>query len=186
MEVVETPLAGVLLVRPRVFRDARGTFMESWRRDRYEAAGIPGTFVQDNVAMSKRHVLRGLHYQWPSPQGKLVMALEGEVFDVAVDLRKGSRSFGRWYGHRLTAEDGTQLWIPEGFAHGYVVLSDRAIFAYKCTRAYDPSGDRAVRWDDPAIGIEWPVAEPVLSQKDSAAPLLAGLGADELPSQVRP
>ncbi|MEJ2502348.1 MAG: dTDP-4-dehydrorhamnose 3,5-epimerase [Gemmatimonadota bacterium] len=176
MEVKETPLAGVLLVRPRVFRDDRGTFMEAWRRERYEAAGIPGEFVQDNVAFSKKNVLRGLHYQRPNPQGKLVMAAQGEVFDVAVDIRRDSPTFGEWYGHRLTAEEGTQLWVPEGFAHGYAVLSDGAVVIYKCTRPYDPEADRAIRWDDPAIGVEWPISRPLISAKDREAPLLDSVG----------
>ena len=181
MDVIETTLPGVLVLRPRVFRDERGRFMESWRRERYEAAGIPGEFVQDNVAVSGKHVLRGLHYQWPNPQGKLVMAVQGEVWDVAVDIRRGSGTFGQWYGHRLKAEEGTQLWIPEGFAHGYVALTDGAVFAYKCTRAYDPDADRAIRWDDPEIGIDWPVVEPVLSEKDRGAPVLDGLPDDQVP-----
>lgn len=180
--MTETPLPGVLLLQPRIFRDARGTFMEGWHRDRYEAAGLPGEFVQDNVSVSGRGVIRGLHYQWPNPQGKLAMALEGEVLDVAVDVRRGSPTFGRWYAHRLDAERGVQMWIPEGFAHGYRVLSERAVFAYKCTRAYDPAADRAIRWDDPDIGVDWgSAADVVVSEKDRTSPRLAELDPAALP-----
>lgn len=181
MDVTETALPGVLLIQPRVFRDERGSFLETWRRDRYAEAGIPTEFVQDNAAVSTRGVLRGLHYQWPEPQGKLVTVLHGEVFDVAVDIRCGSPTRGRWVAQRLTAGDGEQLWIPEGFAHGYVVLSATAVLAYKCTRRYRPDFDAAVRWDDPDLGIRWPVADPVLSAKDRNAPALADIAADRLP-----
>lgn len=164
-----------------MFSDDRGTFFESWRRDRYEVAGIPGPFVQDNVATSRRGVVRGLHYQWPEPQGKLVMAVSGEVFDVAVDVRRGSQTLGQWYGHHLSADEGTQLWVPEGFAHGYEALSETATFAYKCTRAYRPDADHAVRWDDPVINVNWSVADPVLSAKDATAPRLDEILDEHLP-----
>lgn len=180
--MIETPLAGILLIRPRVFRDERGSFLETWRRERYAAAGMPVDLVQDNVAVSRRGVLRGLHYQYPEPQGKLVMALQGEVFDVAVDIRRGSPHFGQWYGTVLSEENGTQLWIPEGFAHGYAVLTETAVFAYKCSRKYHPEGDAAVRWDDPAIGVDWPVADPLLSEKDATAPRLEEIEPGRLPS----
>lgn len=186
MEVIQTPLPGVLLIRPRVFRDERGTFLETWRRERYDEAGIPEEFVQDNAASSVRGVLRGLHYQYPEPQGKLVMALQGEVFDVAVDIRQGSPHFGEWYGARLSAVNGQQLWIPEGFAHGYAVLSETAVFSYKCTRAYNPHGDAALRWDDADIGIDWPLADPVLSDKDAAASKLREIQPSRLPSFAAP
>ncbi len=183
MDVIDLALDGVKLIRPRVFRDDRGHFLETWRRDRYADNGIPGDFVQDNVAFSRAGVLRGLHYQWPRPQGKLVMAVHGEVFDVAVDIRRGSPTFARWVGQLLSAENGQQLWIPEGFAHGYVVTSDTdAVVAYKCTRAYAPEHDRAIRWDDPDIGIGWPVTRPVLSEKDAAAARLADVAEEELPA----
>jgi len=172
MKVTETELPGVLLVEPRIFRDHRGFFFESWSAERYRQAGIPGPFVQDNVSRSSRGVLRGLHFQNPHPQGKLVTVLEGEVFDVAVDLRVGSPTFGKWAGYYLSAENGRQLYIPEGFAHGFVVTSEFAIFSYKCTEYYRPEADRSLRWNDPEIGIEWPVKEPVLSPKDATAPLL--------------
>jgi dTDP-4-dehydrorhamnose 3,5-epimerase len=173
VKVVATELPGVLLVEPRVFGDARGFFFETFHAERYAAAGIPGPFVQDNLSRSGRGTLRGLHFQEPRAQGKLVQVLQGAVWDVAVDVRKGSPHFGRWVGMELSEENRRQLWIPPGFAHGFCVLSDSADFLYKCTEFYAPEVERAVRWDDPALGIHWPVAEPVLSAKDSAAPLLA-------------
>lgn len=181
MELIETDLPGVLLVRPRVFRDERGSFLETWRDDRYAAAGIDVGFVQDNAAVSRRGVIRGLHYQYPEPQGKLVMTLHGTVFDVAVDIRRGSPTFGRWTGHVLSEDNGHQLWIPEGFAHGYAALSDTAVFAYKCTRPYRADADAAIRFDDPAIGIDWGIEEPLLSSKDRDAPLLAEIDPERLP-----
>lgn len=181
MDVIETALPGVLLIQPRVFRDERGSFLETWRRDRYAEAGIPTEFVQDNAAVSRRGVLRGLHYQWPEPQGKLVTVLQGEVFDVAVDIRRGSPTFGKWLGEILSGRNGSQLWVPEGFAHGYVVLSEVATLAYKCTRGYSPESDAAIRWDDPELGISWPAKDPILSPKDLEAPALAHLPAHRLP-----
>jgi dTDP-4-dehydrorhamnose 3,5-epimerase len=181
MEVIETPLPGVLVIKPRIFRDERGWFVESWRRERYDAMGIPGEFVQDNVAASQKGVLRGLHYQWPNPQGKLVMVLQGEVFDVAVDIRSGSPHFGRWYGTRLSSDNGHQLWIPEGFAHGYAVLSETAVFAYKCTRAYDPAADAGLRYSDPQLGVNWPLSDPLVSSKDANAPVLSAVESSRLP-----
>ncbi len=181
MQIDDTGLAGVKLVTPRVFRDDRGYFFETYQEDRYDAAGIASPFLQDNVSKSRKGVLRGLHFQHPNPQGKLVGVLDGEVFDVAVDLRKGSPQFGQWYGTILSGENHRQLWIPEGFAHGFLVLSEIAIFAYKCTALYSAEDDRSVRWNDPAIGIEWPSKEPVLSPKDANAPLLAELREGDLP-----
>jgi dTDP-4-dehydrorhamnose 3,5-epimerase len=181
MDVTTTDLPGVLLVRPRVFRDSRGSFLESWHGDRYARAGIPATFVQDNAASSRRGVIRGLHYQYPEPQGKLVMVLLGTVLDVVVDIRQGSPAFGKWLGAELSSENGHQLWIPEGFAHGYAVLSDSAVVAYKCTRSYNPAGDAAIRYNDPALGIDWGVVDPILSDRDLAAPLLSDVPLDCLP-----
>lgn len=177
MKVVETDLPGVLLIEPDVFGDERGFFMEAYNGRRYEKeAGLPGRgFVQDNLSLSERGVLRGLHFQNPNPQGKLVSVLLGEVFDVAVDIRVGSPTFGRWAGFALSAENKRQLWVPEGFAHGFLVTSDRALFHYKCTNYYDRDSDRALLWNDPDVGVEWPVAEPVLSGKDRAALTLASL-----------
>lgn len=182
MKVIETDLSGCLVIEPKVFGDARGFFMETWNRGRYAEHGIGPDFVQSNLSRSARGVLRGLHYQWPNPQGKLVSVLEGEVYDVAVDIRRGSPTFGRWAGVILSAENKRQLWIPEGFAHGFVSLSESALFAYLCTTAYDAQADASVRWDDPTIGIDWPVSNPSLSDKDATAPLLADVAPDRLPT----
>ena len=181
--MIVEPLAipEVLLVTPRVFRDARGSFFETWRDDRYAALGIDTPFVQDNVSVSARGVLRGLHFQHPQGQGKLLTVLAGSVFDVAVDVRRGSPTFGEWVGHELTAESGHQLFVPAGFAHGFLVTSATAVFAYKCTAYYSPATERSIRWSDPAIGITWPDGNPVLSDKDAAAPLLGDCDAESLP-----
>lgn len=183
MTVEPTAIPDVLLLKPRVFGDGRGRFLETWSQRRYAEAGVPSTFVQDNAAFSRRGVLRGLHYQEPNAQGKLVSVLEGEVFDVAVDIRPDSETFRRWVGYSLSGENGWQLWVPPGFAHGYAVISDAAVFAYKCTAYYDAAADRAVAWDDPAIGIEWPLTAPRLSEKDAAAPRLADIDPADLPSR---
>lgn len=180
MRVETTPLAGVLVLEPRVFRDARGFFAETWREERYAELGIAGPFVQDNLSFSRRGVLRGLHFQNPSPQGKLVGVLQGEIFDVAVDLRLGSPTFGHWVGRVLGAEPMRQMWVPEGFAHGFLVLSETALVSYKCTRAYAPQHEHGLRWDDPQLGIKWPLAEPILSEKDAAAPRLAEIPPEQL------
>jgi dTDP-4-dehydrorhamnose 3,5-epimerase len=173
MNVRETSLPGVLIVEPRVFRDDRGAFWESFQSERYAAGGLPGGFAQDNYSRSTRGVLRGLHFQDPLPQGKLAFVLEGQVWDVAVDIRPGSKDFGRWVGVELSAVNGLQLWIPPGFAHGFQVLSDSALFAYKCTERYAPEADGGIRWNDPQLAIPWPIAPPVLSAKDAALPTLA-------------
>ena len=183
MNVVETPLPGVLLLEPRVFGDDRGFFLETFNAARFAERGLPTTFVQDNHSRSAHGVLRGLHYQRRAPQGKLVSVVRGEVFDVAVDIRRGSQSYGRWFGMRLSEERRQLLWIPPGFAHGFCVLSERADFLYKCTTLYDAADDRGIRWDDPALGIAWPVSDPVLSAKDRALPSLAeAAAADVIPS----
>lgn len=181
MKVAETSLPGVLLVEPEVYRDARGHFVETFRADRYAEAGMPGPFVQDNVSFSRRGVLRGLHLQNPNAQAKLVTALEGEIFDVAVDVRVGSPHFGRWTGARLSADAGHQIYIPAGFAHGFCVLSDAARVGYKCDALYHPGSEMTVLWSDPEIGIDWPVAAPVLSKKDAAAARLADIPRARLP-----
>ncbi len=173
MKLRETALAGVVLVEPDVFGDARGSFFEGYRSSRYRAAGLPAEFVQDNFSLSRRGVLRGLHLQHPRGQVKLVQAIEGEVFDVAVDVRRGSPSYGRWVGAVLSGENRHQLYIPEGFAHGFCVLSERALFAYKCSADYSPADEVTIRWDDPALGIEWPLRQVELSARDAAAPALA-------------
>ena len=171
MEVVKTPIEGVLLIKPQVFGDERGYFVETWQKERYEAAGINLPFVQDNHSKSTNGILRGLHFQKQHPQGKLVMVSLGEVFDVAVDIRKGSPTFGKWFGAILNQENQNQLWIPPGMAHGFVVLSDVAHFHYKCTDFYHPGDEGSIRWNDPTIGIDWPYKEePVLSAKDQIAP----------------
>lgn len=174
-------LPELLLFAPRVFRDDRGSFRELYNEERYREAGLDTRFVQDNLSRSARHVLRGLHLQHPRGQGKLVTVLEGAVYDVAVDVRRGSPTHGQWAGVTLTGDDAHQLWIPPGFAHGFLVLSDEAYFSYKCTAPYSPADELSVRWDDPAIGIEWPDATPLLSPKDAAAPLLAEIEPERLP-----
>ena len=176
MKVTATALPGVMLIEPAVFSDDRGMFFESFNCRRFaEATGVDAAFVQDNHSHSRRHVLRGIHYQVVRPQGKLVRVVRGRVFDVAVDLRRSSPHFGHWEGVELSAENRRQLWIPPGFGHGFLVLSDTADFLYKTTDYWIAEHDRAVRWDDPAIGIAWPLAgqSPVMSSKDAAAPMLA-------------
>lgn len=181
MKVVETSLPGCSIIEPAVFGDERGFFFETWNADRYRQLGLPDKFVQSNVSSSARGVLRGLHYQWPNPQGKLVSVLEGEVYDVAVDIRRGSPAFGRSAAVILSAENKRQFWIPEGFAHGFAVLSERAIFSYLCTAQYDKSADASVRWNDADIAIDWPIDAPLLSDKDAAAPFLKDVAPDRLP-----
>ena len=181
MNVIETDLPGVLIVEPKVFGDERGFFMESYNAGRYGEAGLPDRFVQDNLSFSRRGVLRGLHFQNPQPQGKLVSVLQGEVFDVAVDIRVGSPTFGRWAGVTLSAENKRQFYVPPDFAHGFVVTSDVALFYYKCTDYYAPHAEGSVLWDDPEIGIEWPIETPTLSDKDRAAPTLRETPEDDLP-----
>ncbi|HLL18330.1 MAG TPA: dTDP-4-dehydrorhamnose 3,5-epimerase, partial [Rubrivivax sp.] len=176
MKVIDSRLPECRILEPAVFGDERGYFFETWNADRFGDHGLPTRFVQSNVSSSAKGVLRGLHYQWPNPQGKLVTVLEGEVYDVAVDIRRGSPRFGSWAAVVLSAENKRQFWIPEGFAHGFAVLSERAIFSYLCTAQYDRAADASVRWDDPAIGIDWPVSAPLLSAKDAVAPLLADIG----------
>lgn len=180
MNVVPCELEGVLLVEPRVYGDARGYFLETWHERRYREAGIPGPFVQDNLSFSRRGAVRGLHFQNPSAQAKLVYVLEGEVFDVAVDLRRRSPTFGRWFGIRLSAENKRQLYIPVGFAHGFAVLSETALFAYKCTEFYAPEHEVTLLWNDPDLAIPWPVEQPVLSEKDQRGRRLRDLPPEKL------
>lgn len=181
MNVLETRLPGVLIIEPDVFGDARGFFMETWSQERYREVGLPAGFVQDNLSRSARGVLRGLHFQSPHPQGKLISVLEGEVFDVAVDVRTGSPTFGEWVGEVLSSVNRRQLYVPEGFAHGFVVTDDTALFSYKCTEYYHPETERSILWNDPEIGIEWPIGDPILSDKDGRAPRLAAIPSDKLP-----
>jgi dTDP-4-dehydrorhamnose 3,5-epimerase len=173
MKVSETGLPGVLLIEPKVFGDSRGFFLETYHAGRYAEAGIPAAFVQDNLSRSSRGTLRGLHFQEPNAQGKLVQVLAGAVYDVAVDVREGSPHFGRWVAYELSAENKRQLWIPQGFAHGFCVISESADFSYKCTDFYAPPCERGIAWNDPALGIPWPVEAPLLSAKDAQAPRLA-------------
>ncbi|MBQ7625851.1 MAG: dTDP-4-dehydrorhamnose 3,5-epimerase [Rhodocyclaceae bacterium] len=184
MRIFPSRLDGALIIEPRVFGDARGFFMESWNARRYREAGIDEQFVQDNVSRSVRGVLRGLHVQHPQGQGKLVQVLTGEVFDVAVDIRRGSPTYGQWEGVTLSEENRRQFYIPPGFAHGFCVLSDSALFSYKCTEFYAPENEVSIRWDDPDIGIEWPVDSPILSAKDLAAIRLCDLPAERQPVYV--
>jgi len=176
MKVIETRLPGVRIIEPKVHGDARGFFVESFQAERYrQEAGIELPFVQDNHSRSTRGVLRGLHAQQPRPQGKLVRVSRGEVFDVAVDINPGSKTFGQWVGAVLSDTNHRQLWVPPGYAHGFVVLSELADFEYKCTDYYLPAAEIGVIWNDPEVGIEWPVENPRLSEKDLKLPTLAEL-----------
>jgi dTDP-4-dehydrorhamnose 3,5-epimerase len=177
MNVIETALPGVVVLEPKVFGDARGFFMESWNRKAFAELGLDLDFVQDNHSRSAQGVLRGLHYQIRQPQGKLVRVVAGAVFDVAVDLRRSSPHFGKWVGYELSADNKRMMWIPPGFAHGFLVLSEKADFLYKTTDYYAQEWDRGIRWDDPDIGVQWPLEGlaqglPTLSGKDQVQPLL--------------
>jgi len=174
MNVIETSLNGVVIIEPKVFGDDRGFFLETFQAERYrEQAGIDLEFVQDNHSRSQRGVLRGLHFQINKPQGKLVRVVRGEVYDVAVDINPESNTFGQYVGVHLSEDNKRQLWVPPGYAHGFVVLSETADFEYKCTDYYDPTDEGSIIWNDPQVGIEWPVSEPTLSTKDAAATTLA-------------
>lgn len=184
--MIVTPFAElpeVLLIRPRQFTDARGHFHESYSRLRYSETGIVDALVQDNVSVSSRGVLRGLHYQWPNhAQGKLVSVAHGSVWDVAVDIRRDSQTFGKWVAAEISAESATQLWIPRGFAHGFLALSEGAVFTYKCSDYYSPADERSIAWNDPQLAIPWPIHTPILSPKDAAAPLLSEIAIECLPT----
>ena len=173
MQFLPTELPGVVIIEPKVFEDERGFFMESFHRQKFAAAGIDVEFVQDNHSRSRAGVLRGLHYQFAHPQGKLVRAVRGSIFDVAVDLRRSSPTFGRWHGCELTEANRRQMYIPPGFAHGFCVTSDVAEVLYKCTELYHPADERTLLWNDPVLGIDWPVASPVVSAKDTLGVPLA-------------
>lgn len=170
MEIEQTPIAGVILIKPRVWRDERGYFVETWQSDRYAECGISLPFVQDNHSRSSYGVLRGLHFQKKFPQGKLVSVSLGRIYDVAIDIRPNSSTFGQWYGVELSQDNQWQLWIAPGLAHGFVVTSDIAHFHYKCTEKYHPEDESAIKWDDADLDIIWPVEKPVLSEKDKGAP----------------
>ncbi len=172
--LVNSEIPDVIKIQPKVYQDNRGFFMETYQKELFAQAGIPNDFVQDNHSSSIKHTLRGLHYQITHSQGKLVRVVIGEIFDVAVDLRQSSPYFGRWVGVSLSAENKEQLWIPPGFAHGFLTLSDRADVVYKATDYYDPTGERTIRWDDPDLGIKWPIQtgqQPIISEKDAAGVL---------------
>ena len=168
-------------MEPKVFPDERGYFIETWNSARYEQAGIPGPFVQDNISFSKKGILRGLHFQYPQSQGKLIQVLSGEVLDVVVDIRVGSPTFGQWIGEVLSESNHRQIYVPPGFAHGYYVTSETAQFSYKCTDFYNPATEHGIIWNDPDIGIQWPIAEPILSPKDKLYSRLKDLQPENLP-----
>lgn len=179
MQITEGPLPGLIIIEPKAFKDNRGYFYETFQRKRYEDIGIP-PFVQDNFSHSTRNVLRGLHYQLPNPQGKLVYVTRGSVWDVAVDIRQHSPTFGQWFGVHLNDENHKQLYIPPGFAHGFCVLSDEAHFHYKCTDYYTPDAEQGIIWNDEKLNITWPVENPILSPKDEIYPCLHELSHEKL------
>ena len=181
MKCIDTPIPGIILIEPDVHEDRRGYFIELYHLDRYAKAGLHARFVQDNFARSVQATLRGLHYQRRNPQGKLVMVMEGTIFDVAVDVRRGSPFLGKWYGVELSTENKRQLYIPPGFAHGYCVVSEMAAVMYKCTDFYVPEDEGGIIWNDPALGISWPIETPLLSAKDQSFATLAESGT-ELPT----
>jgi dTDP-4-dehydrorhamnose 3,5-epimerase len=181
VRTIETGIPGLVVVEPAVYGDPRGFFMETWHAARYREAGLPDRFVQSNLSRSGSGVIRGLHFQYPQPQGKLVSVLEGRAFDVAVDIRRDSPSFGQWAGVELSAENHRQLYVPEGFAHGFCVLGETVLLAYLCTAEYRAEYDAAIAWDDPDIGIRWPISNGILSAKDASAPRLADIQPDALP-----
>jgi len=180
MQIIPTELPGVLIIEPKVFADSRGFFLETYHADRYREAGLQVTFVQDNLSFSQRGTLRGLHYQNPQAQGKLVTVLQGEVYDVAVDIRCDSPTFGQWTGVTLSSDNHRQLYIPPGFAHGFCVTSETALFLYKCTDFYNAAADGGVLWNDPDLAIAWPIQQPLLSPKDERAPRLKDIPAERL------
>ncbi len=181
MKAITTDLPGVLIIEPQVYGDERGFFMETWNQARYAELGLPTNYVQDNISLSRRGTLRGLHVQHPNPQGKLVQVLLGEVFDVAVDIRRGSPAFERWIGVTLSANNKRQLYIPPGLAHGFCVTSETALFSYKCTDSYNPQAELSLAWNDPQLAIDWPIDNPELSAKDRE-----GIRFQELPIERLP
>lgn len=185
MKITPTALEDVLIIEPQVFEDPRGFFLETYHQDRYNASGIRPIFVQDNLSYSVRGTLRGLHFQKQRPQAKLIQVIIGEIFDVAVDLRPGSATFGKWAGIHLSDKVHRQLFIPEGFAHGFCVISETAHFLYKCSSFYAPDDEGGVRWSDPDIGIQWPVDHPIISEKDRRLPFLSAVSSAQLPTSSR-
>ena len=182
MKIVDVGLPGCVLFEPRVFGDERGYFYESFNHGKLREIGLQPHFVQGNVSRSARGVLRGLHYQWPKPQGKFISVLEGEVYDVAVDIRRGSPTFGRSTAVILSAENKRHFWVPEGFAHGFAVLSENATFFYQCTALYDRATDAGIRWNDGRIAVDWPISQPILSDKDRKTPFLDEIAREKLPA----
>ena len=181
MQIKTTTLEGIVIIESEVFDDSRGYFMETYHADRYYNAGVQASFVQDNLSFSTKGTLRGLHFQIRRPQAKLVQAVTGEIFDVVVDIRPGSKTFGQWSGIRLSAHNKRQVFIPAGFAHGFCVLSQTAHFLYKCSEFYNPEDEGGIIWSDPSIGIQWPIGEPSISEKDRRFPSLSELSPDQLP-----
>ena len=181
MKVLQTALEGVLIIEPDVFRDERGYFIETFHRKRYKQGGVDTEFVQDNLSFSSKGIIRGLHYQFPQAQAKLVQVIKGEVFDVTVDIRRGSPTFGKWISVVISDEDKQQIYIPEGFAHGFCVLSDTAFLSYKCSDLYAPDCEGGILWSDPDLNIDWPLEQPLLSGKDSQYPCLNEISFDRLP-----
>lgn len=175
MEIIKTSIPEVIVFVPPVFTDSRGYFLETYQQQKYAAAGIPKPFVQDNQSYSTKNVLRGLHFQLRHPQGKLVRVIQGSVFDVAIDMRKNSPTFGKWHGEILSAENKRQMYVPENFAHGFCVLSDSAEFVYKCTDFYVPGDEVGLIWNDPQVGVKWPIEQPILSDKDAVLPSWADI-----------
>lgn len=186
MKLIKTGIEGLAIIEPQVFEDPRGFFMETYHQNRYQENGIPVRFVQDNLSFSVARTLRGLHYQAQKPQAKLVQVLTGEVFDVAVDVRPGSPTFGQWEGVVLSEENRRQFYVPEGFAHGFCVLSETAHFMYKCSALYAPEDEVGILWSDPEIGIDWPVADPIVSAKDRLFEPLAAIPMEQLPRVSNP
>ncbi|RDH91741.1 MAG: dTDP-4-dehydrorhamnose 3,5-epimerase [endosymbiont of Seepiophila jonesi] len=182
MKVIETGLPGVLIIEPKIFGDERGFFTETWNKHLYTEAGITADFVQDNLSMSRRGVLRGLHFQNPNAQGKLVTVLQGEVYDVAVDIRRGSPTFGQWASVSLSSKNRRLIYIPEGFSHGFCVTSETALFSYKCTDRYNPGAEGSILWNDPGLAIDWPIESPELSAKDRNGIRLKDFLVERLPA----
>jgi dTDP-4-dehydrorhamnose 3,5-epimerase len=186
VKVIETDLPGCLVIEPKILSDDRGFFYENWNKKTFSSIGLGDIEIQQaNVSSSKLGVLRGLHYQWPKPQGKLIQVLQGEVYDVAVDIRTDSPHFGRWTAAILSADNRRQFWIPKGFAHGFVALSEQVVFSYLCTNTYDAECDAGIRWDDARFAIDWPVSNPILSKKDEKLPFIHELALDRLPKVTK-
>jgi dTDP-4-dehydrorhamnose 3,5-epimerase len=185
MKVIKTEIPGLLLLEPKVYEDNRGFFMESYQEDRYKDSGITESFVQDNLSFSQKNTLRGLHYQYPKHgQAKLVQVLQGAVYDVAVDIRQGSPAFGKWLGFELSESNKRQLFIPSGFAHGFLVLSETALFTYKCSELYSPVDEKGILYSDPVLGIQWPKGDYILSDKDLKYPRLGEIPTESLPEYI--